>query len=61
MNLLLDSDLEFDEEDTSITKTQRFKRSALLKASRIHTKLDQTATGLEPWTLKLARRLFKRA
>jgi len=62
MTILPDSDLEFDQEDTSITDTQKFKRGALLKASRIHKKLDDTAIGLEPWPLKqLVTRLFKRS
>jgi len=61
MNLMLDSDLEFDEEDTSIPDDQKFKRRSLLKASRIHKKLDDTAIGLEPWLPQLVKKLFKRS
>jgi len=61
MNLLLDSDLEFDEEDTTITDDQKFKRRSLLKMSKINQKLDETAAGLEPCLKQLAMRLFKRS
>ncbi len=61
MNLLLDSDLEFDEEDTTIPDDQKFKRRALLKMSKINQKLDETAAGLEPCLKQLATKLFKRS